>query len=414
MYIVLLTSLAATLAVCSPEPHSFNLDGTHISEPCNLYEDVSENFRKDLYNITLVTYQALARRSDLNYVYSPLSIWLTLAGLAEGADYHTQQQLFSFLKLSPDACSRQKYYRQATSRIVQSDDISIINNRILLIDAGVKPNPTWYDLVLKNNLLEVLSAPLRGNPILTAIEVKQLTNIHNTGLDLSGNSIVLDTVDYNALWTTEFEHARIERAPFFSQTGQHTGYVDLMRMKKRARLAHVKSVNAKALELPVGKDERYKMVFVIFLETPDVHHKLNILDTSVAYEMFEMFKTSYVPIEVAIPRVLITSEVDVKSMLEEFGITSLWNDPVATRNISSPAALPRSYVQRTALTLDNRGLLPPPPPEILGPLDTPVTGLDPKLGNEFIANQPFFFGLFDSESLTCVIAAAFTAPTYRF
>lgn len=331
MYIVLLTSLAATLAVCSPEPHSFNLDGTHISEPCNLYEDVSENFRKDLYNITLVTYQALARRSDLNYVYSPLSIWLTLAGLAEGADYHTQQQLFNFLKLSPDACSRQKYYRQATSRIIQSDDISIINNRILLIDAGVKPNPTWYDLVLKNNLLEVLSAPLRSNPILTAIEVKQLTNIHNTGLDLSGNSIVLDTVDYNALWTTEFEHARIERAPFFSQTGQHTGYVDLMRMKKRARLAHVKSVNAKALELPVGKDERYKMVFVIFLETPNVHHKLNILDTSVAYEMFEMFKTSYVPIEVAIPRVLITSEVDVKSMLEEFGITSLWNDPVATR-----------------------------------------------------------------------------------
>ncbi|XP_022837526.1 plasminogen activator inhibitor 2, macrophage-like [Spodoptera litura] len=414
MHIILLTSLAATLAACSPEPHSFNLDGTHISEPCNLYEDVSRKFREDLYNISLITYQALARRSDLNYVYSPLSIWLTLAGLAEGADYHTQQQLFNFLKLSTDACSRQKYYRRATSRIVQSDDVNIINNRILLIDSGVTLNPTWYDLVLKNNLLEVLSAPLRSNPILTTIEVKQLTNIHNSRLDLTGNSVLLDTIDYNALWTTEFEQAKIDRSPFFNQVGELVGFVDLMRMKKRARLGHIKSVNAKALELPVGQDERFKMVFVIFLETNDVNQKLNILDTSVAFEVFDSFKTSYVPVEVAIPRVVITSEVDVRSMLEELGITSLWNDPVATRNISSPSALPRSYVQRTALTLDNRGLLPPPPPEILGPLDTPVTGLDPKLGNEFIANQPFFFGLFDSESLTCIIAAAFTAPTYRF
>ena len=81
------------------------------------------------------------------------------------------------------------------------------------------------------------------------------------------------------------------------------------------------------------------------------------------------------------------------------------------RNVSHPPALPSSYVQRATLTLDNQGLHSSPV-EQLTPYGAP-TGLDPKVGKDFIADQPFLYALFDSETLTCIVVSAFSVPTYR-
>ncbi|KAJ8706360.1 hypothetical protein PYW08_010986 [Mythimna loreyi] len=351
-----------------------------------------------------------ARSVQLNFVYSPLSVWLILAGMAEGTDSFTRQKIFNLLNVPYDDCTRQKYYQLATSHIVQADDIKVISNRILLLDAGVTPNPTWYDVVMKNNLLDVLHAPIRHNAAVTAKEIKRLMNAELPKINFNGNSVILDTVDFNALWTTEFADAKIERSPFHDQLGNPIGFVDLMKTTKRARLGYVKNLKAKVLELPIGANERYRVVFGMFPGSKDVRASFGIATKDIIFEMFASFRESYVPVEVAIPRLVITSELDVRTLIEDLGVTSLWNDPAATRNVSYPPALPSSFVHRATLTLDNHGVQSSPPEE--PPSDLP-TGLDPKVGNDFIADRPFLYGLFDAETLTCIMASAFSVPTYQ-
>ncbi|KAJ8707756.1 hypothetical protein PYW07_011433 [Mythimna separata] len=412
MQVIVFTFLIVSVGISVSIPHSFDLRGTHIQEPCNVYEDVLHSYRSDMYDFDLKFYRAVAARSvQYNFVYSPLSIWLILAGLAEGADSTTRQKIFNLLNVPYDDCTRQKYYQLATSHIVQTEDIKIISNRILLLDAGVTPNPTWYDIVMKNNILDVLNAPIRHNPAVTVEEIKKLMHAELPRINLNGNSVLLDTVDFNALWTTEFADAKIERSPFHDQLGNPVGFVDLMRVTKRARLGYAKSLKAKVLELPVGDNERYKIIFVMFPESKDVRASFGVADNDIIFEMFASFRESYVPVEVAIPRLVITSELDVRTLIEDLGVISLWNDSAATRNISYPPAMPSSFIHRATLTLENHGLHSPPPTEDV-PSDVP-TGLDPKFGHDFIVDRPFLFGLFDSETLTCIIASAYSVPTYK-
>ncbi|KAJ8708284.1 hypothetical protein PYW07_010409 [Mythimna separata] len=412
MQVFVFAFLAGCVGLSVSVPHSFDLRGTHIQEPCNVYEDVTHSYRSDIYNFAITLYNAVVPRSPgLNFIYSPVSAWLTLAAIGEGADPVTRQQIFNLFNIPHDDCTRQKYYQLATSRIIVADDIKIISNRILLLDAGVTPNPTWFDIVTKNNLLDVLAGPIRHNPAVTIEEIRRLMQAELPRINFDGNSVILNKIDYNGLWTTEFAEARIERSPFYDQAGNSLGFVDLMKVTKRARLGYVKSLNARVLELPIGVNERYRMVFVMFPESKDIITEFEVLTPEIIFELLESFRESVVPVEVAIPRMVISSEIDLRTLLEDLGVTSLWNDPAATRNVSYPPALPSSFVHRTTLTLDNHGLHSPPP-QPTTTHGTP-TGLDPKVDHDFIANRPFLYALCDAETYSVIIASAYIEPTYK-
>ncbi|KAJ8708287.1 hypothetical protein PYW07_010412 [Mythimna separata] len=388
MQIFIFAFLAGCIGLSVSIPHNFDWHGTHIQGPCNIYKDVTHKFRSDMYDFTIKIYKAVAARStDFNFVFSPLSVWIILSGMAEGADFYNRKQLFNFLSLPYDECTRQKYYQLATSHIVQAHDIKIISDRILLLDAGVTPNPTWYNIVTRNNLLNVYTAPIRHS-----------------------NSVILDTIDYNALWTTEFGAGRIERSPFYDLSGNQVGYVDLMKVTTLARLSYVKSIKAKMLELPIGENGRYRMLFAMFSGSFDITAALGSVTNNSAFEVFESFKEDFVPVEVALPRQVVYSELDMRTLIEDLGVTSLWNDPAATRHVSYPPALPSSFIQRATLTLDYHGLHSPPPPR---PSYGTPSGPDPQVGNNFIANRPFLYALCDAETYTVIMASAFSVPTYK-
>lgn len=80
------------------------------------------------------------------------------------------------------------------------------------------------------------------------------------------------------------------------------------------------------------------------------------------------------------------------------------------RYISTPPALPSSYVQRATLTLNKHGVNPPLIQELRSP-GYPKTP-EESFWNEFIADRPFMFGLFDTETYTLLMANMYSQPTY--
>ncbi|XP_022837524.1 serpin-Z10-like [Spodoptera litura] len=384
----------------------------YTSDPglCNVNRDYIRDYRSATYDFCLFSLRPVAVRSNFNFVYSPISIWTIVAAIAEGADPLTQQKLFQLLHLPPhDPCLRYAFYQLATSRAIPSNEVNIRNNRILLINEGTTLNPTWHDIVVKNSLLDVVTAPIKYNSVATANEIKRIMSARLPTLDLSGNSVLLDTIDYNGLWTTAFADAVIERAPFYSPQGEVLGSVDMMRVRRRARMGYIKAVNAKVLELSVGSDERYRMIFGVVIGNADIKPVVAAVTSETVFQVIDSLRESAVPIDVAIPRMVISSEIDVRVILKDLGITEIFTDPAATRYISDPPAFPSSFLQRTTFVLNSTGLYTPPQePDIYNA----PTGLDLALGRDFIADRPFLFGLFDVETYTCIMAAAYTSPTY--
>ncbi|KAF9415770.1 hypothetical protein HW555_006671 [Spodoptera exigua] len=384
-----------------------------VGSNCPVYRDVTIDYRTAVYEFITEVYKDIGPRSSYHFIFSPLSVWIILAAVAEGADPYTKQQLFRLLRLPNDPCVRLKYYQLATSRYLPGYDVSIVSTHSLVVDQSVVVNPYWHDFVSKNNLIDVVSVPFRSNPEGSLNAIKYLSSVSSlSNLDLSGNSVFVDIMDYNGLWSTAFSDAVIQRTSFYDFFGKKIGSVDMMRVTKPAKLGYLSSINAKVLDLPIGVDNRYRMLFALILDSNDLAAKVQSIRSTIVLEFMSSSRESYVPIDIAIPRFKMTSEINIRQILENLGVNSLWRDPNVTGGISDPAALPSGFLQRSTITLDNRGVMP-------SPLFSEVpynqsAGLEEVLGRHFIANQPFMYAVFDTETYTCLMAALYSQPTYSF
>uniref|UniRef100_A0A2A4J0U7 Serpin domain-containing protein n=1 Tax=Heliothis virescens TaxID=7102 RepID=A0A2A4J0U7_HELVI len=387
-----------------------SLDSLRIdSGPCPEYANVFEGYQNAIHNFTIEVYKHVAPLGTYQFVVSSHSMWMTLAAIAEGTDYETQQQLFKILLLPENPCIRQRYYQLAASRFSLTPDVAVVSTRALVIDEGVLPNPGWHNFVTKNSLLDVISAPIKYNPPVAASVIRQVVYANFPRLNLQGNSVLLDTMDYNGLWNTAFADALVNRAPFHDTAGKRIGSVDMMTVKRRAKVGFIPSLQSKVLELPIGTDNQYSIIIALVVGNNDLRPIVSQLKSTIIKEVLATLKESRAPIDVAIPQFTINSELDARTILEDFGITNLWTDPAATRYISTPPALPSSYVQRSTLTLNKDGVNLPTVVELrsFGPSDP-----DDLLLSEFKADRPFMFGLFDTETYSCLMATMYTQPTY--
>ena len=301
------------------------------SGPCPEFINVIDGYREAMHNFTIETYKRVAPRGTYQFVMSPHSMWMTIAGIAEGSDYFTQQQLFQLLLLPSNPCVRQKYYQLAATRFTFSSDVSVVSNRALVIDHGVIPNPVWHNFVARNSLLDIRSAPIKHNPAEAANRIRQAVEADFPQLDLRGNSVLLDTMDYNGLWNTAFADAVVKRAPFYNIAGENIGAVDLMRVKRRGKIGYVASIQAKILELPIGVNNRYSMVIALVVGNSDLRPIVRNMRSSLVTKVLASLRETQVPIDIALPQFTINSELDAKTILEDLGVTSLWTDPAATR-----------------------------------------------------------------------------------
>lgn len=300
-------------------------------EECPEYANVLDDYRDAMHNFTIETYKRVARLGKYQFVMSPHSMWMTMAAMAEGADYYTQNQIFELLLLPSHPCLRHKYYQLAASRFPLTNDVNVVHKRVLVIDEGVTPNPVWHNFVAQHSLLDVHSAPIRYNPAVAANSIRQAAYTNFPRLSLHGNSVLIDTMDYNGLWNTAFADAVVKRAPFHSMTGENIGAVDLMTVKRHAKIGYVPSLEAKILELPIGVNKEYSMIVALLVGTTDLRPTTGQLKSSILLDVWKSLKDTQVPIDIALPQFTMNSVLDAKTILEEFGVTRLWTDPEATR-----------------------------------------------------------------------------------
>ncbi|XP_052758079.1 uncharacterized protein LOC113513446 [Galleria mellonella] len=400
-----------------PEAQKFFQGDAPNRQPDVCNQDVYKRFQLALHEF-YTKLNLLISENNSHYVFSPLSVWLSIMTLAEGCDPVYQKELFAVLNLPEQKCLREQYYNFGLKQLPKTgDDVEIVSKNLFVLDEYTKVEPNWAKFA-DGSFLELAFSPIKSDPNFAAENLRQLLKFHSTPI-LNGNSALFNSIDFQFLWRYTFAESEIQsNAPFYNDAGKEIGRVDLMRMKRRVRLAHLPHLNAKVLELPVGHNGRYKMIIVMNDDLGLFRSFIGRLLTKYLYEILESLKESIVPLEVAIPRFDINFEFDARIALENMGIKELWSNPSVTSYISQPPALPGSYHQRVLLKVGNQGLedsVDRTPNTIIGGMINVVsnvgTGAASVIGREFIANKPFGFMLLDGESSSCIFAGAYTGPT---
>lgn len=294
---------------------------------CN--RDISKDFEKAAYDFTMRLYKRVAFYNKDHFVISPLSMWLSLAALAEGADGLYQGELLATLNLPQERCLREKYYQIALSRETPGNDVRFNRERLMIMDQGQRVNVSWAEYVKNMHLLDVSFAPLRTDPVTVWTQLKNLLGARAFPT-IAGNSLLVDSLDYEGLWTTAFPEARIERGPFFDDLGNKIGMVDYMKIKKRVKLAHLPIIDAKVLDLPVGNNGRYRMMIAVGLSKKGIRTAIELLVNTIITEALSLLQESVIPLEVAIPRFDLNFEYEASGVLDEIGAGSLFKKPEAT------------------------------------------------------------------------------------
>lgn len=301
--------------------------GGKTTDPCD--RDVTQDYRKAVTDFSNKLYTHIAARSGNHFVFSPNSIWLSLSALAEGADPKVQSQIFTSLNLPQEKCIRTKFTSLAANVEKSGKDVIFRRRRGLMVDENVKVNRAWNQQMQVTKLLDYTFAPIKTDHKATTKRVRQFLSTRSNIL-IKGNSILLDSLDYEGLWTTAFPEATIQSQPFFDELGQKIGTVEMMHMQKKVRLAHVPFLGAKVVELPVGEGGRYTMLIAVGTGNNFLKNAIEIFMGSIL-EIFSLLQISLVPLDVAVPRFVVSSEFNVRPALEEIGIRSFWRDPAATR-----------------------------------------------------------------------------------
>lgn len=320
---VLIISVCVLIVQCQ----EFKLSGLFFG--CS--KDVTSDYHHSLQDFSTRFLKEVAKNGN-HFVISQYSVWLALAAIAEGSNGDIQNNLFKALNLPLDWCFREKYYDIATGLESPGlpEDVHLLRKRLLVLNDGLKLNNTWRDIVGASGLVNTKMMNLKD-----ANTIDDLENLIAAKLDdvnITGNSLILDSLDYKGLWTTEFENISIEHdANFFNDEGVKIGTVDLLKIKKRVKLAHLPILNAKLLELPVGNNGRYRMLFILNNRKKSIRRMIEHFPSSLIVDSFPLLLESVVPLEVAIPRFLMTSELDLKKVIADVGLGAVWNENGATK-----------------------------------------------------------------------------------
>lgn len=301
-----------------------------LSNVSNYVDYEIKTYIDNLINFALKLFLYIAEETNNNFIYSPYSVLLSLSAIVEGSE--DRKNIDDVLGLPKDRCYKKRYYELIQSQTTSCLDVTFIKTQALVIDQNLHLNPNWHAYVPAQFQQDILLSPIKRFPAAAAYAIRQVTNVQLQGLNLTGNSVLLDSLEYTGLWQRTFPELLLKQ-PFYNNVGEQIGWVDLMKTKIRAELSctNENGIIIKAIALPVGADGRYRMVIAKYEGKSDFIKSVRSLDKNIVKTVIENLKESKIPIEVQIPKFGLDIELDMRKFLEKIGISSLWTNPSVTR-----------------------------------------------------------------------------------
>lgn len=292
------------------------------------------------FSIELLYHTTQAQERAINLIISPITVWTILAVITEGATDQTLTQISKALRINPRLKdeTRKEYQEIAKWLQDQTSTVELQKLNSLFMDVENDPQRDFIDAA-KGYDTHMISVNF-SNPDVTANSINSLVSSVTHGRiptlvdssNIMSSKLILTSVLYfKAQWTVAFNSSYTKITPFYDSTGKQLGEVNMMYRRHTYPFANIKTLEARVLEIPYGKDNRLSML--IMLPNPgvslnDMFYKFGneSLDTIFNELKFSVEEYADDEVDCFVPRFKIESSLELTDALKRMGIVDLFDE----------------------------------------------------------------------------------------
>lgn len=334
MRCLIVVSVAFIVTVCNAQI----FDEVKQVPTSNLHTGLTEKIGN--FSIELLYHTTQAQERAINLIISPITVWTILAVITEGATDQTLTQISKALRINPRLKdeTRKEYQEIAKWLQDQTSTVELQKLNSLFMDVENDPQRDFIDAA-KGYDTHMISVNF-SNPDVTANSINSLVSSVTHGRiptlvdssNIMSSKLILTSVLYfKAQWTVAFNSSYTKITPFYDSTGKQLGEVNMMYRRHTYPFANIKTLEARVLEIPYGKDNRLSML--IMLPNPgvslnDMFYKFGneSLDTIFNELKFSVEEYADDEVDCFVPRFKIESSLELTDALKRMGIVDLFDE----------------------------------------------------------------------------------------
>lgn len=367
--------------------------------------------KRPAYDFSVKLLQRVTEDTDSHFVYSPMSTWLQLTALAEGATGSTFREIWKVTKHHRNRCFRKKL-------------IEILNN----LNRDLHYESKRRSVIAMDNLMAVKKSYVReiqklygikvlllnfNEPIHSATEVNNAIEEGTGGVinrilyydDFMSTVLLMSDANYfRSEWKTPFNSAYTKLQPFYSSQGVKIGEVSMMNQIGYYHLVDFPLIDAKVLEIPCATS---RISMLVFLPTNKgwVGELFYSLQRTRLTSIFNLYKRERaLLVNVTLPRFKQRSEIDnLPELVYDMGIKRIFNPALAEfKGISDYKMYASLMTQISDIEISEKGVTAGVSADFLVKNDTCV---------EFVVNKPFAYMIVDRITEFILFAGVYSVPS---
>ncbi|CAK1547844.1 unnamed protein product [Leptosia nina] len=370
------------------------------------------SFKRPTYDFSVRILDRVSQQTDGHFVFSPISTWLQLITLAEGAIGPTAEEIWNVTRYHRVRCFRRKF-REVLN--IMNEDFSPMTKRssTFVINKLVDVKKTFADEAMKSRDTTIVSVDF-DDPVAAAEKVNEIINRNTDGVIDEGFYeddfdltilLMTDTAYFRGDWQSPFNPAYTSNEPFHSETNQRIGEVRLMSQIGYFNVTDVPTINATVLELPFGPDGRMSMLVVLPKRgsVEDLYFNLHDIRLMTIYSLFRLNGPKLV--SVRLPRFKVRTELEnIPELVYDMGVKRIFYPHLADLSGISEHLTHASLMTQIAdIEITERGANATAAPEFL------IS--DSAANEEFVANRPFAHLIVDKKTDIILFAGIYSNPS---
>lgn len=376
---------------------------------CN-HESAVNVFKRPTYDFSVQLLDRVAQETGHHFVFSPLSTWLQLMTLAEGARGSTENEIRKVTRYHRMKCFRRKY-REVLNGL--DDELSFMSKHtnVIILDKLLDVKDSYKNEAKRSDATKVLTLDF-NDPEKAAAKANDIIQMDMDGVINEGihaedfNLTVLlmtETAYFKNVWRTPFNPVYTSTEPFYSKDNAPIGKVRLMTQTGYFNVTDVPFVDSKVLELPFNTDGRISML--VFLPKDDtvknVFYKLKDTRLATIFALFEKEGTKLM--NVRIPRFQIKTSVEnIPELVFDMGVKRIFYPELADFGGISNYKMYTSLMTQVAdIEINEEGATARVMAEFL------IIGAN----EEFVANKPFAYLIIDRKTDVILFGGIYSNPS---
>ena len=287
-----------------------------------------------------------------NTFFSPLSIWIALAMLYEGAEGESAAQLQKALYLSRNKTILEENIKYLLDNLNNKENytLKIANALWPQINSSIKQE---YVDILENyyhaylQYLNYAKDPEKARETINSWTNNQTNGkikdlLHRGDVNPQTVLVLTNAIYFYGLWSHPFNSSKTTDSYFFTPQGK----IKVKMMHNKLRLKYTEDGNAQVVELPY-KGKNISML-IILPKTQDF--KINL---AMIQKWRENLRDAMV--NISFPRFEIKERLSLKNSLEELGINDIFNPAKANLNGISSSLTVSNIIHQSYVKVDENG-----------------------------------------------------------